>query len=121
MKKITLLLITILLPFSMMSQGWTEGFEDLTVDGFGSVVWPEGWVALNGPSDAGTQQWTASDDAASGAQAAYIQYEPLGAGAGASQRLPNLLHNSLQVLSKRVYLVLNIKKHTVLYIRQIIQ
>ena len=85
MKKITLLLITILLPFSMMSQGWTEGFEDLTVDGFGSVVWPEGWVALNGPSDAGTQQWTASDDAASGAQAAYIQYENLGAGAGASQ------------------------------------
>lgn len=81
MKKITLLLITILLPFSMMSQGWTEGFEDLTVDGFGSVVWPEGWVALNGPSDAGTQQWTSSDDAASGAQAAYIQYELLGAGA----------------------------------------
>ena len=85
MKKITLLLITLLLPISMMSQGWTEGFEDLSVDGFGSVVWPEGWVALNGPSDPGTQQWAASDDAASGAQAAYIQYENLGAGAGASQ------------------------------------
>ena len=75
MKKITLLLITLLLPFSMMSQSWTEGFEDLSVDGFGSVVWPEGWVALNGPNDSGTQQWSASTDAASGAQAAYIQYE----------------------------------------------
>ena len=51
MKKITLLLIGFLLPLSMMSQGWTENFESMTVDGFGSVVWPEGWVALNGPFD----------------------------------------------------------------------
>ena len=80
MKKITLLLITLLLPFSMMSQGWVEGFEDLSVDGFGSVVWPEGWAAFNGPTDGGTNQWTASDDAASGAQAAYIQYQLIDVG-----------------------------------------
>ena len=80
MKKITLLLITLLLPFSMMSQGWVEGFEDLSVDGFGSVVWPEGWAAFNGPNDGGTNQWTASDDAASGAQAAYIQYQLIDVG-----------------------------------------
>jgi len=80
MKKITLLLTTLLLPFSMMSQGWVEGFEDLSVDGFGSVVWPEGWAAFNGPTDGGTNQWTASTDAASGAQAAYIQWQLIDVG-----------------------------------------
>ena len=81
MKKITLLLITFLLPFSMMSQGWTENFESMTVDGFGSVVWPEGWVALNGPTDVGANQWGSStDDASNGALSAFISYEAVGAG-----------------------------------------
>ncbi len=81
MKKITLLLITLILPFSMLSQGWSEDFESMSVDGFGSVVWPEGWVALNGPTDAGTVQWGAStDDASNGAQSAFISYEALDAG-----------------------------------------
>ena len=81
MKKITLLLITLILPFSMLSQGWSEDFESMSVDGFGSVVWPEGWVALNGPTDAGTEQWGAStDDASNGAQSAFISYEALAEG-----------------------------------------
>ena len=81
MKKITLLLIGLLLPFSMMSQGWSEDFESMSVDGFGSVVWPEGWVALNGPTDVGTNQWESSaDDASNGAQSAFISYEAVGAG-----------------------------------------
>ena len=81
MKKITLLLIGLLLPFSMMSQGWSEDFESISVDGFGSVVWPEGWVALNGPTDVGLNQWGSStDDASNGAISAYIQYEAVGAG-----------------------------------------
>ena len=75
MKKITLLLIGLLLPFSMMSQGWSEDFESISVDGFGSVVWPEGWAAYNGPEDTGTEEWTASDDDASdGANSAFISY-----------------------------------------------
>ena len=81
MKKITLLLIGFLLPLSMMSQGWTENFESMTVDGFGSVVWPEGWVALNGPTDVGANQWGSStDDASNGALSAFISYEAVGAG-----------------------------------------
>jgi len=81
MKKITLLLIGLLLPFSMMSQGWSEDFESVSVDGFGSVVWPEGWAAFNGPMDSGTNEWTTStEDASGGSVSAYIQYEPLGAG-----------------------------------------
>ncbi len=81
MKKITLLLFTLLLPFSMMSQGWAENFETMEVDGFGSVVWPEGWVALNGPTDVGANQWGSStDDASNGALSAYIQYENVGTG-----------------------------------------
>jgi len=81
MKKITLLFIGFLLPFSMTSQGWTENFESLTVDGFGSVVWPEGWVALNGPTDVGVNQWGSStDDASNGAQSAFIAYENVGTG-----------------------------------------
>ena len=81
MKKITLLLIGLLLPFSMMSQGWSEDFESVSVDGFGSVVWPEGWAAFNGPMDSGTNEWTTStEDASDGSVSAYIQYELLGAG-----------------------------------------
>ena len=81
MKKITLLFIGFLLPFSMMSQGWTENFESMTVDGFGSVVWPDGWVALNGPTDVGANQWGSStDDASNGAQSAFIAYENVGTG-----------------------------------------
>ena len=81
MKKITLLLIGILLPFSMMSQGWSEDFESISVDGFGSVVWPEGWAALNGPVDSGTNEWTAStDDASDGSNSAFISYEAVAGG-----------------------------------------
>ena len=81
MKKITLLFIGLLLPFSMMSQGWTENFESITLDDFGSLVWPEGWVALNGPTDVGANQWESStDDASDGAQSAFIAYENVGTG-----------------------------------------
>ena len=81
MKKITLLLIGLLLPFSMMSQGWSEDFESISVDGFGSVVWPEGWAALNGPVDSGTNEWTAStDDASDGSNSAFISYEAVAGG-----------------------------------------
>ena len=81
MKKITLLLIGLLLPFSMMSQGWSEDFESVSVDGFGSVVWPEGWAAFNGPMDSGANEWiTSTEDASDGSVSAYIQYELLGAG-----------------------------------------
>ena len=81
MKKITLLLIGLLLPFSMMSQGWSEDFESVSVDGFGSVVWPEGWAAFNGPTDTGTGEWSASDDDASdGAISAFIGYHAVTVG-----------------------------------------
>ena len=78
MKKIALLLIVLLLPFSMMSQAWSEDFESVTVDGFGSAVWPEGWLVVNGPNDAGTNFWTTiEDDASDGVQSAFILYEVL--------------------------------------------
>jgi hypothetical protein len=76
MKKITLLLIGLLLPFSMMSQGWSEDFESVSVDGFGSTVWPEGWLAIGGPNDVGINNWTTiEDDASDGLQSAFILWE----------------------------------------------
>ena len=78
MKKFTLLLIVLLLPFSMNSQGWSEDFESVTVDGFGNAVWPEGWLVVSGPNDVGANNWTTiEDDASNGAQSAFILYETL--------------------------------------------
>ena len=81
MKKITLLLIGLLLPFSMLSQTWSEDFESISVDGFGAVVWPEGWATLNGPTDTGDFEWTSStDDASDGANSAFISYHAVDVG-----------------------------------------
>ena len=78
MKKITLLLIGLLLPFSMVSQGWSENFESVSVDGFGNAVWPEGWLVISGPNDVGANNWTTiEDDASDGVQSAFILYEAL--------------------------------------------
>ena len=81
MKKITLLLIGLLLPFSMLSQTWSQDFESISVDGFGAVVWPEGWAAFNGPTDTGNLEWTSStDDASDGANSAFISYHAVDVG-----------------------------------------
>ena len=62
----------------MVSQGWSENFESVSVDGFGNVVWPEGWLVISGPNDVGANNWTTiEDDASDGVQSAFILYEAL--------------------------------------------
>ena len=67
MKKITLLLIFMIMCFTAQAQ-FPEGFE--------TAVPPSGWTSFIGTNGEGTvQNWKTSTSAASGSQAAYISYE----------------------------------------------
>ena len=68
MKKITLLLLCLFATFSMTAQVFPEGFE--------SGVPPTDWISFRGTNDEGdVYDWTTSNIAASGSQAAYVRYE----------------------------------------------
>ena len=67
MKKITLLIIFMIMCFTAQAQ-FPEGFE--------TAVPPSGWTSFIGTNGEGTgQDWKTSTSAASGSQAAYISYE----------------------------------------------
>ena len=67
MKKITLLLLFMIMCFNAQAQ-FPEGFE--------TAVPPSGWTSFIGTNGEGTvQNWKTSTTAASGTQAAYISYE----------------------------------------------
>ena len=67
MKKITLLLLFMIMCFTAQAQ-FPEGFE--------TAVPPSGWTSFIGTNGEGTvENWKTSTSAASGSQAAYISYE----------------------------------------------